>query len=1058
MLRKYSRTIAAVVVCFFTWTSGGVFSIAHAAQEAVKKVKAQEQQQKKTEGTEERFSKVTEELRETLADPKGDLESKRQRLTAGKGEIEALDADIRKQFAATEKRLKDAKLPAEILARHHKFVKHYDDNLAELKGNIERVEKAKDNVEAEGEVEKTRRHLEKVKAPARHQPLDPNNLPHRQPKVQKREPRMKKEEFERDLKKDKNAWRNEKRIMVASAGSLAGLLVSSSINAVNPPTADDLAETIEVQLTPEIRAKAQELGNSPVKIYEWVRNNVEFIPTWGSIQGAQMTLLTKQGNAFDTASLLIALLRAAGIHARYVTGTIELPIDKIMNWAGGFSDPQASLTFIASGGVPVKAGLSSGKITKAQLEHVWVEAYLPYGNYRGATKDQSISTWIPLDASFKQYSIVAGFDVTTLVSFSRDSYLSNVNNQNSLHYYQSKIQAYLDATMPDKSIVDAKGRKEIAEEKFKFLPSSLPYKTIVIANKTSEITTVSRSKVTFRMKSADGMSDAIYSVTTPELAGKRVTLSYRPATSGDEALVASYGGFMFNVPAYMLQVKPELRVEGTVVLTGEATTIGNEQSLTMEFSKPGGSGEVAEKMLVAGGYYAFGLDLGGINEGSLGKRNGALRNNIATLPPEAFSNDDLIGEHLNLLAMTYFYSNDKLYSSGAKLYNVAQMRTLSGSFVSIIPSVIYYFSIPRWVTPAGLEMDVKMDRVIAVAKDGNLQAEKSYMEMIGLISSFNEHNIFESIDGFSSVSTVKALQTAKQSGIAIYRINATNVEQVVPLLQVRPEVVADIRNSVNAGREITIPQRNVQINNWNGVGYIVEDPDPGSGAYMISGGLAGGGTTSKADGNKVVQIYSGPYVGIKDRLDPNTQRTIVLTASIQEGETIKEEAESLLKNQDPDTAQAYADVGQCSGLVRLAYKAAGIYLDSWSGNGKDNLVTKYRISGSNGVSYHYNLANTLKINNSVRTTNDPLIGDIVYFNDTSGPGHPLNHEGIVVTLPDSDGTVEFIDATRSSGVRRGKINIQHPSDKQYNTTLARSIYVKKYAGELFAGFGTIRNK
>ena len=384
MFRKHSRAIAAVVMCFFTWTSGGIFSIAHAAKDAVTKGKAEEPRQKKGERPEERFAKLTEELEETLSDAEVDVEKKRQRLKDGKGEIATLDAEIRKQFAETEKKLKDAKLPAEILERHHKFVKHYDDNLAELTGNIERVDKAKSKVEAEVEVEKIRKHLKRVKAPSRHQPLDPNNLPHRQPKVIKREPRMKKEEFERDIKKDKHVWKNEKRIMVASAGSLAGLLVSGSVNAVNPPTADDLAETVEVQLTPEIRAKALELGNNPVKIYEWVRNNVEFVPTWGSIQGAQMTLLTKQGNAFDTASLLIALLRAAGIHAHYVTGTIELSIDKVMNWAGGFTDSMAALDFFSSGGVPTKGLVADGKIVAARMEHVWVEAFIDYIPSRGA--------------------------------------------------------------------------------------------------------------------------------------------------------------------------------------------------------------------------------------------------------------------------------------------------------------------------------------------------------------------------------------------------------------------------------------------------------------------------------------------------------------------------------------------------------------------------------------------------------------------------------------------------------------------------------------------------
>lgn len=332
MLRRYSRTVAAIVLCFFTWTSGGVFSLAHAAVDGVNKAKAQEQQGKKPGGPQERFSTLTEDLAEALANPKTTADEKKQRLTAAKAEIEAVDTEIRKEFAATEQKLKDANLPAEILERHYRFVKHYDDNLGEFKANVERVEKAKTKAETEAEVEKVLRHLEKVKAPSRHHPVDPNNLPHRQPKALKREPRMKKEDFERDLKKDKNAWRHERRTMVASTGSLAGVL--------GP---DELAETIEVQLTPEIRAKALELGNDPLRIYQWVRNNVEFVPTWGSIQGAQMTLQTRQGNAFDTSSLLVALLRAAGIHARYVTGTIELPIDQVMNWGGGFTDPLSAL-------------------------------------------------------------------------------------------------------------------------------------------------------------------------------------------------------------------------------------------------------------------------------------------------------------------------------------------------------------------------------------------------------------------------------------------------------------------------------------------------------------------------------------------------------------------------------------------------------------------------------------------------------------------------------------------------------------------------------------------
>lgn len=56
MLRRYSRVVAAVVLFFFTWTSGGLFSVAHAAQDAIKKGKAKQQQPGKDEGAEERLS------------------------------------------------------------------------------------------------------------------------------------------------------------------------------------------------------------------------------------------------------------------------------------------------------------------------------------------------------------------------------------------------------------------------------------------------------------------------------------------------------------------------------------------------------------------------------------------------------------------------------------------------------------------------------------------------------------------------------------------------------------------------------------------------------------------------------------------------------------------------------------------------------------------------------------------------------------------------------------------------------------------------------------------
>jgi len=80
----------------------------------------------------------------------------------------------------------------------------------------------------------------------------------------------------------------------------------------------------------------------------------------------------------DIASLTVALLRASQIPARYVHGTIDVPIEQFNNWAGGFTSSDAAVDFAASGGIPTAAMISGGKIDEARLEHVWVEAAIDY--------------------------------------------------------------------------------------------------------------------------------------------------------------------------------------------------------------------------------------------------------------------------------------------------------------------------------------------------------------------------------------------------------------------------------------------------------------------------------------------------------------------------------------------------------------------------------------------------------------------------------------------------------------------------------------------------------
>jgi vacuolar-type H+-ATPase subunit E/Vma4 len=102
--------------------------------------------------TGERFEKALEAIRENIgragekADKGEDDAKEREIIKSKRTEIESADSEFRKEFAATEKKLKDAKLPQEILDRHYKFVKHYDDNVKELKTNLDDVDKARTSV------------------------------------------------------------------------------------------------------------------------------------------------------------------------------------------------------------------------------------------------------------------------------------------------------------------------------------------------------------------------------------------------------------------------------------------------------------------------------------------------------------------------------------------------------------------------------------------------------------------------------------------------------------------------------------------------------------------------------------------------------------------------------------------------------------------------------------------------------------------------------------------------------------------------------------------------
>lgn len=891
------RVISLAVLFFFCWTFGGIFDIAYAVKSAEeqKSNSAEVKSKLKTLKSEEKFQKTIEDIEKTLAD----TDTKKNKIKTKKTEIESLDVEIKKQFDATERFLKEKGLPPEILERHRNFVKHYEDNLNELKSNLDEIQKhSAKSKELSDAIDKTKKFLEKVKPKKKHTPLDPNKLPHRTAEPVWKEPRTSPDQFKEEQTAGyKNIYKihdarytiknksrvdhasdimNRGSVLVASTGSLTGLLDSSLPDAYeqpillaqasNPPTSADLAETIEIKFTPAIQAKAQELGNNPIKIYEYVRNNFEYEPYYGSLKGAQQTLLEKTGNDFDQASLLIALLRVSNIPARYVYGTVEIPIEKIMNWVGGVTDPNTAAQILATAGVPGKLLTEGGKIKYAQMEHVWVEAYVPYGNYRGAMRDDSIKTWIPLDPSFKQYDYKRGMDLYTAVAINGETYIQDYITDTSpspvplelqqlfpdyaispYQYYSRRLLNYIDNNFPDSTTEDIIGDETIAltktiiKKEYPYLLGSLPYKVVTRGATYSAIPNNLRPSISFTIENPLTYEiDLSYNITLPEISGKRITLSYIPATSADEVLIAKYGGLL-NVPPYLLNVKPVVKANGITVATGVPIGLGYDQTFNMTFRIPNKGVDVVTNKVTAGDYSAIAIQYYKTPSNLVADKMETLTGNIGSTDL-----DDLLGQMLYNIGLSYFHHltfEEELY---AKNFQMVITKEPSEAIVTSQAITEYLWGVPFRVTEGGVAIDVDRNISASFSIDGSQQRKKDFMIVSGLGSSAWEDMILQSFFNIPSVSASRLLKIANQRGIPIYTIDSGNINTILPQLQVTSDVTDNIRNAVNAGKKVIVSKTNVQYNDWNGAGYIILDPVKGSGAYLISGGLAGSETSKKA--------------------------------------------------------------------------------------------------------------------------------------------------------------------------------------------------------------------
>ena len=655
---------------------------------------------------------------------------------------------------------------------------------------------------------------------------------------------------------------------------------------------DDLTSTEEAPISGEIATLAQTLNWNPVSIYEYVKNTIETEWYWGCMKGAEETLHQGSGNDCDQAALLVALLRASGFPSRYVRGTIEFfagkdkPIGKVENLLG-IEDPWKIAEFLQKAGIPYSPVIEGGTISNFQIEHIWVESEIPYANYRGSIIDDRGKTWLGLDTSIKvkdfQYNNPADIyqqsAISNQLSVIRDEYLGSVQTQTPLGYLEAKLSA------PGYQVSDFMRTKTLTPEVMNILPASMQFEQKRITNEYTEIPDILKHSVKFT--ATDTSTNKLFDITidTLTISNKQIVLTYEPETVEDQQIIDSYGG-LDNTPAYLVKLRPLLKVNGErVVVAEDGLLMGADYNLKMELISPNG----AEKITTT--HVAGNLSVIGITAQKTGS------NESFTIAENDNAEEIFFKETQNYINR-WNRAEDEL----ASLMHLAKTRPLPTVItVGGVIDVTWLLDIPHGYEWKGVYVDANSRAIEIVEVYGDTpsadERQKTFMQLAALQGSVLEHRVFEDDLQVDSISTAKLFGIVNSNQSLIQTIDKTNSDALIPALSCDDAIKEDINNAANQGLTVKIPDQEMAFRDWTGIGYLKENPETKEAGYMLSGMIAGGMTAvspdawanqylvyklrnSKQDGYKTVVITS-PKNGTTVTASPITVSGIIMDKNSQ---------------------------------------------------------------------------------------------------------------------------------------------------------------------------------
>lgn len=339
----------------------------------------------------------------------------------------------------------------------------------------------------------------------------------------------------------------------------------------------------------------------------------------------------------------------------------------------------------------------------------------------------------------------------------------------------------------------------------------------------------------------------------------KLTLSFRPATEEDEAVlegilpegkITDISELPSSIPAYLIRVVPELKLDGELILAAPEMTLGAEIELLTRVRYPTLTVPDRRQSIVAGSYLIVNTVAGNVSPDKLQTLRSNLEETKAilkTADPSAIAGltrRQMLGDLFHAGSLSYFA---QLLGFG----HIAE-RQASGQFrlgaslgtIGYEPEVAYVFGVPRAIEPGGVALDIPLQFVTAV-DHSDRKRHRQFNLQIGALSSALEHIVPEQMFGTEdepaeAISAVRALQKASVAGQCIYHLTSENMDSTLPSIKHDAETMAEIRVALNAGKEVITHTATVSVPGWSGAGYVILDPETGVGAWKIDGGANGG--------------------------------------------------------------------------------------------------------------------------------------------------------------------------------------------------------------------------